>query len=278
MLSKESVKRRLEERENGLSYTEFSYMLLQSYDFLYLHDNYNCKIQAGGNDQWGNITAGIDMIRKLRQKEAYGITFPLLTTSSGEKFGKSAGNAIWLDEKLTTPYQFYQYWYNTEDRDVERLYKLFTDMNLAEIDTIISKHHQNPELRIAQKKLAEIITLRVHGNHGLNMAARVSDILFGKVVTDICENDLSSIANDIPFFELSLGKNKTQHSLIDFLVSSKICSSRGESRKLIQGGGVYINNVKILDCNYHLTTNDLIANIYSILRIGKKQFYLIKLI
>jgi tyrosyl-tRNA synthetase len=155
MMAKESVRRRLEDREQGISYTEFSYMLLQANDFLHLFDHHNCTIQAGGSDQWGNITAGTELIRKTRASEAFGITFPLLETSSGEKFGKSAGNAVWLDSKRTSPYQFYQFWIRTDDRDVERLLRLFTFLDLLEIDVVIERHKEAPEQRTGQKRLAE---------------------------------------------------------------------------------------------------------------------------
>ena len=199
MIAKESVRRRLEDREQGISYTEFSYMLLQANDFLQLFDAYGCTIQAGGSDQWGNITAGIDLVRKARSgAEVYGFTHPLLATASGEKFGKSAGNAVWLDARRTSPYQFYQFWVQSEDADVERYLKLFTFETVESIDAAAAAHREHPERREAQKLLAARMTEIVHGKEGLDEAVRASEALFGKELSGLSDEELSSIFADVP--------------------------------------------------------------------------------
>ena len=276
MLSKDSVKIRLGEREQGISYTEFSYMLLQAYDFLQLFDNYNCKVQGGGNDQWGNITAGIDLVRKLRQKEVFGITFPLLTTSSGEKFGKAAGNAVWLDASLTSPYHFYQYWLNVDDRDVKKLLKFFTDLSLEEIANIMEHHIKNPEKRGAQRKLADLITEYVHGLEEVSSAKMLTNFFFGGRINKITKQDLLDILNMAPYFQLSNESMKNGYSLVDVLVDTKICKGRGEAKKMILGGGIYLNNIQVKNIDYKISSEDLIAENYIILRIGKKNYYLLE--
>ena len=203
MMAKESVRRRLEDREHGISYTEFSYMLLQANDFLHLFEHHDCKIQAGGSDQWGNITAGTELIRKSIGKEAFGITFPLLATSSGEKFGKSAGNAVWLDTKRTSPYQFYQFWIRTDDRDVEKMLRLFTFLAMPEIDTLMAKHSTDPAQRAAQKKLAEEMTRLVHGEDSLKAALNASEALFGGELSGLSDADLVDIFTDVPSFTVT---------------------------------------------------------------------------
>jgi tyrosyl-tRNA synthetase len=274
MIAKESVRKRLEDRDQGISYTEFSYMLLQANDFLHLFENQNCTIQGGGSDQWGNITAGIELIRKKRGGEAFGITFPLLTTSSGEKFGKSAGNAVWLDPARTSPYQFYQYWIRTEDADVEKLLKLFTFLTVEEIAAIVAEHLQAPEQRVAQKKLAAEMTRLVHGEEKLAQAIASSEALFGGELSGLSDTDLADIFADVPSFSIDASAIATGLRLPDLLVRAGAAKSKGEATRLIAAGGVYLNNKRIDDATKPLTAADLTAESMFVLRVGKKSYYL----
>jgi tyrosyl-tRNA synthetase len=271
MLAKESVRRRLEDREHGISYTEFSYMLLQSFDFLQLYDNSSCKIQAGGSDQWGNITAGIELIRKVRAGQAFGVTFPLLATSSGEKFGKSAGNAIWLDKNRTSPYQFYQYWINTDDRDVERFLKLFTFLDLEEIAGLSA---QPPEQRAGQKKLALEVTSIVHGEEALAQAIRASNVLFGEEIGGLLDRDLREIFADVPSFTIEATALDDGLRVTEALVRSGAAKSKGDATRLVAGGGVYLNNRRVSSPEAQLRRDDLASETMFVLRVGKKSYYL----
>jgi len=268
MLAKESVRSRLEDREHGISYTEFSYMLLQAFDFLHLFDKHACRIQGGGSDQWGNITAGIELIRKKTGGQAFGITFPLLTTSSGEKFGKSAGNAIWLDANKTSPYQFYQYWINTDDRDVERFLKLFTFLGLDQVAEIMEHPH---EQRVAQKLLAAEVTRLVHGDEALAQAEKASEVLFGGEVAGLTDKDLAEIFTDVPSFEIDLA---TPVKITDALVRAGAAKSKGEATRLLAGGGVYLNNRRVEAADAQIRREDRASETMLILRVGKKSYYL----
>ena len=268
MLAKESVRSRLEDREHGMSYTEFSYMLLQAFDFLHLFNQEGCRIQGGGSDQWGNITAGIELIRRKTGGQAFGITFPLLTTSSGEKFGKSAGNAVWLDANKTSPYRFYQYWINTDDRDVERFLKLFTFLSLDEIAAIM----QNPpEQRVAQKRLASEVTRIAHGEDALVQAHKASEVLFGGDVAGLTDRDLAEIFADVPSFEIDLA---APVKIADALVRAAAAKSKGEAMRLVAGGGVYLNNRRIEGADAQIRAEDRASESMLILRVGKKSYYL----
>ncbi len=275
MLSKESVRRRLEDREHGISYTEFSYMLLQAYDFLHLFDQYACRVQAGGSDQWGNITAGIDLVRKARAAEVYGMTLPLLSTSSGEKFGKSEGNAIWLDRERTTPYRFYQFWVRTDDADVERYLKLFSFEDLEEIREICEAHNKHPERREAQKLLAARITEVVHGKEGLRQAVRASEFLFGQEVSGLSDTDLSEVFADIPSLELARSSLTSGLRLNEALVRVGACPTKAEASRLIKSGGVYVNNQRALS-EITLTEGNLASESMLVLRTGKRNYFLIR--
>jgi tyrosyl-tRNA synthetase len=271
MMAKESVRRRLEDREHGISYTEFSYMLLQAFDFLHLHREHSCTMQAGGSDQWGNITAGIELIRRVQGAQAFGITFPLLATSSGEKFGKSAGNAIWLDAARTSPYQFYQYWIRTDDRDVQRFLKLFTFLTNEEIaDLCVSP----PEQRAAQKKLAVEVTRIVHGEESLALAMKASDVLFGGDMAGLHDRDLADIFADVPSFSIDRAALDAGMKITDTLVLSGAAKSKGEATRLIAGGGVYINNVRVSAADTMLSGANLASETMLVLRVGKKNYYL----
>lgn len=277
MMAKESVRRRLEERDQGISYTEFSYMLLQAYDFLHLFRSANCKVQAGGNDQWGNITAGIDLIHKAAGAQAYGFTFPLVTTASGEKFGKSAGNAVWLDAEMTSPYQFYQYWLQTPDADVARFLKLFTFLPLAEIAEIAAAHQQAPEKRSGQRRLAEEVTAVVHGPEALQKVQQATEILFGREIQGLSDSELQGIFADVPATEVprsSLGDLK----LLDLVRDSGLAKSNGEAKKLIQAGGVYLNNLQQQDPYLLLQPEHLASESMLVLRSGKKKYHLARFV
>ena len=277
MMAKESVRRRLEDRDQGISYTEFSYMLLQAHDFLHLYRAKGCKVQAGGSDQWGNITAGTDLIHKAEGGQAYGLTFPLVTTSSGEKFGKSAGNAVWLDPEMTSPYTFYQYWMQTEDQDVERYLMLFTFLERPEIAEIAAAHHQKPEAREGQRRLAEEVTGIVHGAEALRKAQLASEVLFGREIKGLSDVDLAGIFPDVPstsFEKRQLG----EMTLVQLLRETKMANSNGEARRLLQGGGVYLNNNKCSDPQLVLDEAHLASETTMVLRSGKKKYHLAKFI
>ncbi len=275
MMAKESVRRRLEDRDQGISYTEFSYMILQAFDFLHLSRAEGCLLQGGGNDQWGNITAGIDLIHKAEGKQAYGLTFPLITTASGEKFGKSAGNAVWLDPEMTSPYEFYQYWLQTADADLERCLKIFSFLTLDEIQEIVTQHAENPEQRYGQRRLAEAMTEMLHGTDEVSKAQLASEVLFGREIKGLSDRDLASIFADVPSSEMQhseLGELK----LMDLVRESGLAKSNGEAKRLVQGGGVYLNNLKCSDPFQAITHAELASETTLVLRSGKKKYHLIR--
>jgi tyrosyl-tRNA synthetase len=276
MLAKETVRSRVSS-EAGISYTEFSYMLLQSYDFLYLFDAYECTLQAGGSDQWGNITAGIDLIRRLRGRQAYGIVFPLLLDSSGQKLGKtSEGERIWLDPELTSPYRFYQYWFNVKDADAIRFLKLFTFLPLDEIEELEQETARSPEHRTAQKRLAEEVTRIVHGEDALRASLRASEIIFGGAVAGIDERTLREIFADVPSAVLPRGKIAEGIGIVDLLVASGLCTGKGAARRLIDGGGIYLNNLRVDSADRVAAEDDLVGGAALVLRQGKKNYRLVR--
>lgn len=277
MINKESVKRRIEDQERSLSYTEFSYMLLQAYDFLFLRKNYDCKIQMGGSDQWGNITAGIDLIRKVLGKDAYGITFPLLTTSSGAKFGKSEqGTPVWLDPSRTSPYQMYQHLIRTDDRDVVRYLRLLTLIDLKEIEELEDVHRKEPEKREAHRALAFSVTEMVHGKEAAMAAQRASEILYGEPIENADDAALREIFKDVPCAEIDREILAKGFPLVDALVNSGLAKSRSDARRLIKSGGVYVNNRRSDpdDVDRKLTTKDMASQHFLVLRKGKKDYHL----
>lgn len=274
MLSKESVKRRLD--GEGISYTEFSYMLLQAFDFLHLYDNYNCILQMGGSDQWGNITAGIDLIRKLRGGKAYGLVFPLLTTASGTKFGKSEEGTIWLDEKLTSPYRFYQFWINADDRDVIRYLKFFTLLSKEEIESLEVELKERPERRVAHRRLAEEVTRMVHGEEGLKKAQRATSVLFGGSFEGLSSSELEEIFSHVPSFEISRDELEGM-SIAELAVSSGLVKSKGEAKRLIVSGGLYMNNIKVDSAVEKVSSERFIDGKILVLRKGKKSFLIVKI-
>lgn len=278
MLAKDSVRSRMEASDEGMSYTEFSYQLLQGYDFYRLYKDQNCVLQIGGSDQWGNITAGTDLIRKLEGESgnAFALTMPLITTSSGAKFGKSEGNAVWLTADRTSPFDFYQFWLRTEDADVERYLKFFTFLPVPEIDQLIAEHGRQPEQRAAQKKLAEVMTTLVHGNEATQQAISASQILYGNADKLDAATIEALAGQGVQAITIPLSRLETGLPLVDACVETGLAKSKGEARRLIQGGGIYVNHVKVADGAMSLRAGDLIANTAIVLRSGKKNYRLIR--
>ncbi len=266
MIKKEIIAKRLAD-ENPISYTEFAYAPMQGYDFLYLFKNNNCNVQVGGSDQWGNIMSGVELIRKKEGVEAYAITTPLITDkATGKKFGKSEGNAVWLDANMTSPYQFYQFWLSVDDSDVVERLRIFTLLSTKEIAELEKEVAKNPAERKAQKTLAYEVTKFVHGEPAAESAKGVSEILFGgKDITEITDTEVKILKTEAPTAQVAPNTN-----IIDVLVTSALVSSKGEARKLVEAGGVSVNNTKIEDAEYTLKEEDFSNNI-AILRKGKKN-------
>jgi tyrosyl-tRNA synthetase len=280
MLTKDSVKLRLERTDSGLSYTEFSYMLLQAYDFVHLFDDFGCELQIGGSDQWGNITAGIDLGRRLRGAQLYGMTIPLLTKSDGAKMGKSESGALWLAAEKTSPYQFYQYWINLPDADVGKCLRFFTDLNRAEIDGLLAEHSNDPGRRAAQRRLAAELTRLVHSEDGLRTAERATEIFFGAEIGDLSDSQLTAIFADVPSKELPRDRltSGTGLSIVDALVEAGLAKSKGEARRTITQGGAYINNRRVESVETTLTTSHLAGESVMVLRSGKKNYALLRFV
>ena len=276
MLGKESVRNRLES-ETGMSYCEFSYQLIQAYDFLHLYETEGCRIQIGGSDQWGNITAGVDLIRKLKSEEAFGMTFPLVCDSSGQKFGKSEGNAIYLDASRTSYYDFYQFFMRTEDADILRFLKIFTFLPLEQIEAIGQEMQQAPEKRLAQKTLAEEMTRTVHGPEGLAVAQRASEVLFGGALEGLKAADLLKIFAHVASTEKTAADLRDA-LVIDVVAATGLCKSKGEVRRLMTDGGLYVNNVRVTDLAAKVTGDMPIDGRVLVLRSGKKNFHLVKIV
>jgi len=277
MMGKESVRKRLQS-DAGMSFTEFSYQLLQGYDFLHLKREKNCTLQVGGDDQWGNITAGIELTRKLDSTTVYGITSPLLTTANGQKFGKTEAGTVWLDQNMTSTYDFYQYWIRVDDRDVVELLKRFTYLPMDQIAELETQVKNAPEKREAQKILAQEVTRLVHGQEGLDKAYNASQMLFGGEIKNISDSELGSIFHDVPSSRISSDKlSSGDFTLLDALCHTKLCSSRGEAKKLIKAGGAYVNNVRINDIGHILTMKSLATKYTLVLRVGKKKYHLLRL-
>jgi len=273
MIAKESVRARMEDREVGISYTEFSYMLLQAYDFYVLCRDYHCDLQIGGSDQWGNITSGIDLCRKKLGRQVYGLTLPLITNADGTKFGKTEAGAVWVDPKKTSVYKFYQFWIRTDDRDVARYLKYFTFLAREEIEALEAQHQAKPETRAAHRALARAVTGLVHGPNATAEAARASEILFGGGLDGISENTFSEIVGEVPTREIEKGRLAGAGSpLVELLVHSGLCPSKGQARKDIEGGGVYLNNVRESNFNRAVTSSDLLFGKHLLLRKGKRNY------
>ncbi len=276
MVGRESVKNRLDREGGGISYTEFSYMLLQAYDFYFLYREYNCELQFGGSDQWGNIVSGIELTRRLCNRQVYGATIPLITKADGTKFGKSEGGAVWLDAKKTSPYEFYQYFLNQADEDIVRYLKIFTQLELEEIQELERQVETEPHKRAAQKRLAEEVTRTVHGQEELDKAVKASAVLFGERMDNLDDSTIASIFKDVPSLKKDASVLRSSWSLVDALVETEACRSRGQARKLIRSGGVYLNNAPQRDPDLILTKESLASDSFLILRTGKKSYRLVQ--
>ena len=283
MLAKDSVKKRL---DTGMSFTEFSYQLVQGYDFYWLYKNKKCKLQLGGSDQWGNIVTGTELIRRKifadegLEAEAFALTCPLITKVDGSKFGKSEGGNIWLDPEKTSPYRFYQYWLNVSDEDAENFIRFFTLFSRDEIDKLINQHREAPHLRILQKSLARDVTVRVHSEEDYHAAVEASSILFGKGTTDtlrnLSESMLLSVFEGVPQSEVSKSELEKGISIVDFLTeNTKIFSSKGEARRMLKDNGVAVNKEKVRDV-FEVNTGHLLNDKYLLVQKGKKNYFLVK--
>jgi len=276
MVAKESVRARMEDRETGISYTEFSYMLLQAFDFMVLCRDQNCELQIGGSDQWGNITAGIDLCRKKLGKQVFGLTLPLITNADGTKFGKTEAGAIWLDPKRTSVYKFYQFWINTDDRDVIRYLKYFTFLSAEQIAEAKAKHAQNPGAREAHSQLANYMTRLIHGEQAAKDANRASFILFGLELEGVAPSVFDLILDEVPTKEIEKAKlDGAGIPLVELLVHAGLCPSKGQARKDIEGGGVNINNVREASAARAVTASDLLFGKHVLLRKGKKNYVVV---
>ena len=273
MLAKESVKRRVESAD-GISYTEFSYLLLQAYDFLVLHDRFGCTLQLGGSDQWGNITAGLDLIRKLRSAKAYGLVLPLVTTSAGTKFGKTEAGTVWLDATLTSPYEFYQFWVNVDDRDAVMFLKYFTFLSQSEISALESSSALEPERRHAQKALAREVTNLVHGATAVRHAETAADKLFSGELASMAASELLQIFQNVPSCDLPL--RAEGWPVIELLLTAGITASKGEAARLIRGGGLYVNDRRITDEKLILGSDAAIEGRLFVVRKGKRDYFVVR--
>ena len=278
MLAKDSVKNRMD-RESGLSFTEFSYMLLQSYDFYHLHTTMGCDLQCGGSDQWGNITAGTDLIRRQTGDTVYGLTYPLIKKSDGTKFGKTASGAVWLDPKRTSPYKFYQFWLNTDDNDVIHYLKFFTFFDEETINGLEAETKEHPEARAAQKALAVEMTKMMHGETALENAKQASQALFGGDIIGLSADDIHDIFSEVPSFDMPADHFGGEGlNVVDVLTGTGFLKSKGEARRGIQEGGIYVNNRRVTDPSMNVTISDFIEGKFLVLRRGKKNYFLVKAI
>lgn len=282
MMAKDSVKKRLDGSAGaGLSFTEFSYQLLQGYDYLYLYRTHNCRLQMGGSDQWGNITTGTELIRRIDQGEAFALTCPLITKADGGKFGKTEQGNIWLDPQRTSPYAFYQFWLNVSDADALRYIKIFTLLSREEIDALAKDQEEAPHLRPLQKRLAEELTTLVHGAEAYRRAVGASEILFGRATREtlaqVDELTLLDVMQGVPQYEFSAIQLAAEPKLVDFIVGAGVFDSKGELRKLIKAGGISLNKEKVILEDATVSTADLVAGKYLLLQRGKKNYYLLKL-
>ncbi len=278
MLTKDSVRTRLEGREQGISYTEFSYMLLQGFDFLHLFEKQECALQIGGSDQWGNITAGTELIRRKASKPAFGLTMPLLTSSTGQKFGKTEKGAVWLDPNRTSPYNFFQYWIQRPDAELGMLLRAFTFLPEGEIAALCREVDEGRNKGQVQQKLAWEVTCLVHGQEEADKAVRVSKMLFGETIEGLSDDDLTSIFSEVPSAEISRSDFEGEGiALPDLLVAAGLESSKGAARRLVKQGGGYVNNVRA-EAQKRVTLDDLVGESTLVLRAGKKKYCLIKLV
>ncbi len=283
MMAKDSVKKRLSaESKSGMSFTEFTYQLVQGTDFLELYRSHNCRLQMGGSDQWGNITTGTELIRRIEGGNAFALTCPLIKKADGNKFGKTENGNVWLDPRRTSPYKFYQFWLNTSDDDAAHYIKIFTLLNAEEINMLIAKHSEEPHLRLLQKRLAKEVTTMVHSEEDYNAAIEASQILFGKGTTDslnkLDENTFLSVFEGVPTFEIERSTLETGINIISLLCEkTSIFLSKGEGRRMIKGGGVSINKTRVSNETTQVTTDNLLNNKYLLVQRGKKNYFIIKL-
>jgi tyrosyl-tRNA synthetase len=279
MVAKESVRARMEDREAGISFTEFSYMLFQAFDFYVLARDYQCELQIGGSDQWGNITAGIDLCRKKLSRTVFGLTNPLITNSDGTKFGKTEAGAVWMDAARTSVYKFYQFWIRTDDRDVIPYLKFFTFLSREEIAALEKQHVENPGARAAHQALARAVTDLVHGPAATAEAVRASEILFGGELTGIAEKTFQEIVGEVPTKELDKAQlSGSGKLLVQVLVHSGLCPSKGQARKDIEGGGVNLNNIRENSFQRLIAEKDLLFGKYLLLRKGKRNYAVVKVV
>ena len=281
MMAKESVKKRLNgEARDGLSFTEFTYQLLQGYDYLHLYETKNCKLQMGGSDQWGNITTGAELIRRTNGGDVFALTCPLITKADGGKFGKTESGNVWLDARYTSPYKFYQFWMNVSDSDAERYIKIFTSLSREEIEALIAEHNEAPHLRVLQKRLAKEVTVMVHSEEDYNAAVDASNILFGNATAEtlhrLDEDTFLSVFEGVPQFKVSRDLLAGGVKAVDLLAEhAKVFASKGEMRKLVQGGGVSVNKEKLEAFDKELTADSLLNGKYLLVQRGKKNYYLV---
>ena len=280
MMAKDSVKKRLgSDSKSGMSFTEFTYQLVQGYDFQVLYREHNCKLQMGGSDQWGNIVTGTELIRRIERGEAFALTWPLITKSDGGKFGKTEEGNVWLDPLRTTPYKFYQFWLNVSDEDAEKYLKIFTMLGREEIEVLVTEHEEAPHIRVMQKKLAEELTVMVHSREEYDMAVEASGILFGQGTTEslkkIREDLFLSVFEGVPQFEVPT--SDMDLDVLELLaVETGVFSSKGEARRMVSGGGVSINKQKLTGPEQRITSDDFINNKYLLVQKGKKNYFLIR--
>jgi tyrosyl-tRNA synthetase len=273
MVAKESVRARMEDREAGISYTEFSYMLLQAFDFYHLRKTADCELQVGATDQWGNITAGTELIRKKLGATAWGLTFPLLTKADGTKYGKTAGGSVWLDPGKTSPYRFYQYFVQVEDAEVGKLLRILTFLSRGEIEALEAESGANPGARAAQKALARELTSLVHGKGALEAAVKASEILFGGTLEGVSEEVFRDVVGEIPTRPIDPASlSGAGAPIADLLVASGLCPSKGQARKDIEGGGIYLNNVRVAEAGRSVGSADLLFGKHLLLRKGKRSY------
>ena len=276
MTAKDSVKKRL---ETGLSFTEFSYQLVQGYDFYHLYKNEGCVLQLGGSDQWGNMTTGMELIRRIDGGDAYVITCPLVTKSDGSKFGKSESGNVWLDANKTSPYKFYQFWLNVSDEDAINFIKIYTLLGKDEIENLVKQHEEAPNLRTLQKAIGKDVTIRVHGQEAFNTAVEASQILFGKTTQDalrkLDKQTLLDIFDGVPQVQVAMSDLKNGYDVVDLTVEAGVFKSKGEARRMIQGGGLSINQEKVTTVDAKLDDSNLVSDEYIVLKKGKKNYHLI---
>ena len=284
MMAKDSVKKRVSgEGNSGLSFTEFSYQLIQAYDYQYLYEHEGCRVQLGGSDQWGNITTGVELIRRRLGGQAFAVTCPLITKADGTKFGKTESGNVWLDPRYTSPYKFYQFWMNVSDEDAGRFIRIFTSLGREEIEALEAEHREAPHKRILQTKLAEEITVMVHSREEYELAVQASEILFGRSSVEtlhkLDEATFLNVFEGVPMAEVSREKLSASIGLMDLLVGEcQFFSSNSELRKLIQSGGVSLNGEKVTDFQYRPTSDDLLNHKYLLIQRGKKNFFLVKMV